>query len=1017
MADELRMLLLGGLQIMRGATPLPGLASHKAQALLCYLALTRRPQTRDALAGLFWSEVPQEEARASLRTVLSLLRKVAAAHLMITRDTIAFDPHAPYWLDVEVFRHHLSQATASSRPAGATSVALRAAVDLYRGEFLEGFYVLQAPAFEEWLLGEREWLHGQAMQALDRLAAECVREGALSAALDYLNRLLVLEPWREEARRELMRVLAALGQRSAALAQYETCRRILLAELGVEPSEDTTALYQQILSGPPAPAPAAPLPAPPVLHNLPAALTALLGRDVELAQLTDRLQRPSLRLLTLVGPGGIGKTRLALDLAARLRPDFPDGVFFIALAALHQAALLPSLIAQMLPLRPGGGQPVLAVLQAWLAQRRVLLVLDNFEQLLDATPTVIELLQAAPALKILVTSREPLRVIGEHQFPVLPLPVPTPARSHALESLGQFPSIALFCARAEAVRFGFALTAENAAPMVTICRQLDGSPLAIELAAARLRDLEVAEIARRLTDRFHLLNEGNRGAPPRHQTLRASIEWSYDLLDPADQRLFRRLAVMAGGWTDQAAGAICAEESSPRAEPADPPAPTGAGIRRLVDKSLVVVDRQTSRYGMHESIRQYADDRLAEAGEEAALRLRHLAYFTAWAEAAEPHLIGPDQLLWLDQLQAEHDNLRAALDWLHDQPARLAAHLEQGLRLAGALWRFWSIRGYTEEGLHRLEALIALRPRRVGRAGAVPAPDLPLAWAKVLNGAGVLAYARGEYAASRAYFEQNLALRRALGDKKGIAAALNNLAQTIKGQGHLTRARRLGEESLALKRELGDQVSIATSLGMLGNIAFDQADYPAARTLLTESVALERKAGYQLGLLTDLNNLGCVLLELGDAAGAQALIEESLALAEGLGDKPGLGRALGNLGRIAADQGEYAQAIALQQQSLEQFWQAGYVREISQNLEDLALLHGVRGQADAAARLLGAAEAVRGVTGYRPPPADQARRERGLAALRRQTQAAPDEWAAAYSAGRALTLEQAVQLAVGSVTP
>ncbi|MDQ6746567.1 MAG: tetratricopeptide repeat protein, partial [Candidatus Dormibacteraeota bacterium] len=717
--------------------------------------------------------------------------------------------------------------------------------------------------------------------------------------------------------------------------------------------------------------------------------------------MTERLQRPSVRLLTLVGPGGIGKTRLALDLAARLLPHFLAGVFFVSLAAIRQADLLPSAIAQALQLPETGERTALAALTAWLPGRRVLLVLDNFEQLLAATPIVIELLQAAADLTILVTSREPLHVLGEHQFRLLPLPVPAAQRlpALALDSLAQYPAVALFCARAEAVQFDFALTAENATGVVEVCRRLDGSPLAIELAAARVAELGVAEIARRLDDRFRLLSEGNRGAPARQQTLRASIAWSYDLLAASDRHLLDTLAVFAGGWTLPAAAAVAGDAGFA-------PAAVEAGVRRLVDKSLVVAAADADRYTMHESIREYCSDRVQEAGATNTLRTRHLQYFTAWAEAAERHLVGPDQGRWLDQLQGEHDNLRAALSWLPDPSPRGHAQSELVLRLSGALWRFWLLRGHITEGRQRLEAVLAAGLRQ--GPGLTPTdhpPLLPeqrpllLAWCKVLMGAGALAYEQGDYAGSRSYLEQHLAGRRALGEAKGLAAALNNLAQTVKAQGDLAHARRLAEESLALKRDLGDALGIANSLGTLGNIACDQADYPAARALYEESLALGREAGDRQGVVTKLNNLGNMLLETQDYAGAQALYEESLTLAQELADQPGMARALGNLGRVAADQGQYRRALTLQQGSLEHFQQAGSVREISENLADLALIGGALGWGVAAVRLLGAAEAVRRATHYRLTPADQGRSERGLIQLRAAIPLAPHEWAAAYSAG------------------
>lgn len=1017
MVRELHLTLLGGLRITEGGAPLPGFTPHKGQALLCYLALTGRPHSRDALASLLWSDDPQEEARASLRNVLFLLRKVAAPYFVATRETIAFNLECPHLIDVQTFRDKVAATNASPSKGGPGVVAkLREAMEIYGGEFLDGFYVPGAALFEEWVLTERELLHGMAIEVLQRLALECVRQGDTQAAISYLNRLLVLEPWREEARRDLMRLLAETGQRSAALSEYEICRRVLLAELGVEPGEETTALYGQILAGEIGPGPTearqtairepkSSIPKPPT--NLPAALTTLFGRDMELSRLADRLQRPDLRLLTLVGEGGIGKTRLATELADRVLPDFPDGVYFVALSAVQDSGLVPSAIAQALKVQEGQGRTYLDALKEWLAERKVLLVLDNFEQLLDATGTVIELLQTAPGLKMLVTSREPLATIGEHVFPVPPLPVPDLLHTPALESLDQFSSIALFCARAEAVRFGFLLTAENAPSVTGICRRLDGSPLAIELAAARAGEFEVGEIAQRLNDRFRLLTKGNRAASERHQTLKACIGWSYDLLNEQDRRLFRRLSVFAGGWSMEAAGAVCGGTTEDIPE----------GTRRLVDKSLVVREGETGRYGMHESIRQYAAAKLEEADEAESTHASHLRYFTELAEASEQRLTGPDAVEWLDKLDLEHDNLRADFDWLQNQTEPAGENAVVEMRLAGALWRFWLMRGYLEEGGRRLEAALAANGAAEMHLSDPSARPLLGVWSRALTGAGAMAETRGDYARSLSYMERNLAVRRAMGDMQGIAHALHNLGQANVGAGNLVRARQLIEESLAIKRELGDKNGITRSLGTLGTIAYYQMDYTAACPYFEESIALSREIGNFTTLGNILGNFGVVLLEMGELDRARTLLEESLALAQESGNRPATGRALGGLGQLAAERGDYALALSLQKDSLEQFQQAGDLHEIAENLADVALAVGALGHPEEASRLMGAAEAARLATHYQLMPPEIARIERGLSRMRSETKIDPRRLEAAHSEGLNMTLEQAIAAALAAPRP
>lgn len=978
MIQELHLALLGGLRITEGGEPLPGLTSHKGQALLCYLALSRRPHTRDALASLLWSDNPQEEARANLRAVLFLLRKVASPHLLVTRDTVAFNLQSRYRLDVDLFRDKIASGNArqANGDAGALT-ALREAMEIYQGEFLDGYYVPGASLFEEWVLTERQWLHGIAIEALQLLAGECIHLSDTQAAINYLNRLLVLEPWREEARRDLMRLLAETGQRSAALAEYETCRRILLAELGVEPGEETTTLYRQILSGEVSPRTAAipqspPKPAPRPATNLPAALTPLFGRDAELPQLADRLQRPAVRLLTLIGEGGIGKTHLAIELASRLLPAFPDGVFLVALSALRDVELVPSAIARALKLQERESQPSLDILKEWLAERKVLLVLDNFEQLLDATGTVVELLQIAPALKIVVTSREPLATFGEHVFPVQPLPVPDPMQHiPALESLEQFSSIALFCARAEAVRFGFALTASNAPSVTDVCRRLDGSPLAIELAASQAGELQIDEIARRLNDRFRFLAKGNRAAPERHQTLQACIEWSYELLSEQDRLLFRRLSVFAGGWTLEGAVAVCSNDEGQETKDGGNVSSSVSlesdiadGIRRLVVKSLVVLDPETSRYRMHESIRQYAADKLDESGEAEALHSSHLRCFTERAEAAEQPLRGANQTEWLARLDAEHDNFRAALHRAKTigesgRPEDRDEASELGLRLAGVFWWFWYLRGYYSEGREQLAKMLSLKPAGEG---------LKAMRAKALTSAGILAWKQGDYASARALYEESLAITRDLGDKSGIASSLNNLGIVAYRQADYTAARALYEESLALLREREDQMGIASVLINLGDVAIEQGDYTAAQSMFEEGLAINRKLGDSWRIAVSLNGVGRVAYVQRDYTAAQSMFEESLAIRRALGDQGGTALMLNNLGALAHAEGDYELEHSLLAESL------GIYREIGDNLGITVCLAGLGGaavtgvigtvgvsqveQVERGARLLGAVEGL-----------------------------------------------------------
>ncbi|MFQ5340096.1 MAG: tetratricopeptide repeat protein [Anaerolineae bacterium] len=645
-------------------------------------------------------------------------------------------------------------------------------------------------------------------------------------------------------------------------------------------------------------APAAPItqrrPLDVATNNLPVSLTSFVGRQRDMAEVKSRLS--TARLLTLTGPGGCGKTRLALEVARTVVDDYEDGVWLVELAALEDPSLVAQEVAKVLGVREEAGHSIAEMLENHLRSRQMLLILDNCEHMVETCADLADtLLRACPGLTILATSREVLNIRGEQVWSVPPLSVPYIVALPPVEELRESESVRLFVERAQLNRPGFALTQRNALAVTQICRRLDGLPLAIELAAARVDVLSAEQIAMRLNDRFRLLTRGRRTALPHHQTLRGTVDWSYNLLSEGERTLFNRLSVFAGGLTLEAAEAVGVGDGVETYDILDL-------LSRLVDKSLVEEEADDSiRYQLLETLRQYGQEQLAVSGELANAQHRHATYFLALVEEAEQALMGPQQATWLDRLESEHDNLRAALRW-----ARESGDAEAGLCLSGALWYFWSVRGYYTEGRRRLTESLALPE----------ASEYMASRAKVLHGIGELAQNQGDYDAARSFLEESLTLFHELKDRQGIAKTLNSLGNTAYWQADLAKSRSFYEESLAIRRDLGDKPGMAASLNNIGLLAWRQGDYTVARSRYEESLAIYRDQGDQRGIALAINNLGSVAGEQGDHAAARALFEESLAIQRALGDRQGIAYALINLGSVAGEQGDYVASRSFLEESL-----------------------------------------------------------------------------------------------------
>jgi predicted ATPase/class 3 adenylate cyclase len=739
--------------------------------------------------------------------------------------------------------------------------------------------------------------------------------------------------------------------------------------------------------------------------NLPAQLTSFIGREEEIASVCSLLRRADVRLVTLSGPGGTGKTRLGLQVAAQLLNEFEDGVFFVSLAAISTVGLVAFTIAEAFGVKEVAGQPILETLEDYLRPRQILLVLDNFEQVITAAPVVTELLTAAPQLKVLVTSREVLLIYGEHEFPVLPFTLPDldrlPPQSDVFVSvLSKYAAVKLFVERAQAARPDFYLVDENARTVAEICARLDGLPLAIELAAACSRTFSPQAILARLTgavgpSSLRMLTGSLRDLPARQRTLRGAIDWSYNLLDMGEKKLFTRLAVFVGGCTTEAVEVVCNIGGDLSMDVLD-------GLTSLVNKSMLQPAMKIEgepRFTMLETIREYALERLEASGEARLLRQYHAGYYLTLAGRAEPELrAGPQQVAWLDRLEQEHGNLRAALTWSLER-----GEGEIALLLSSALWRFWYWHSHLSEGSHWLDlALTATRHYK----------QMPTVRVRVLNGAGNLASARGDYEHAKALLEEGLALGREQGmaSKADLAPLLNTLGTVTVNQGDYQQARMFYEECLALQREREDQVGIAHVLNNLGVVVSNQGDYKQAQTFLEESLARFRELGIKWGIAYTLGNLGRAALCLGDYAQATTQIEESLALCQELGDRDGVAECLARLGGVAAAQSDAERAVALYRESLSLYQQVGDKPGVAECLKELAKVMGMLGQPVRAVRLFGAAEALREALKSSLLPDERISYERSIAEACAQLDEAT--FAAAWAEGRAMTLEQAVIFAL-----
>ena len=814
--QTLRIRLLGGFSVSVGSKNISQdeWRSKKAAALVKLLALAPGHRMhREQVMDLLWPDSATRAASNNLRQVVYSARKVLdpssnsrERYLSLRDEQIVLCPEGRLWVDVDVF-----EGAAAPARRSRDSAAYRAAIDLYVGD------LLPENRYEEWAEGRREELRQLYLVLIIELAGLYEGREEHAMAIEALGKATSEEPTLEEAHASLMRLHALSGRPERALAQYERLRDALQKDLGTRPTEATRRLRDEIATGRLPPTPPAGPPHVEELsnrgnHNLPAPRTSFVGREQEMVEVKRALAMT--RLLTLTGAGGSGKTRLSLEVARDLVGSYPDGAWFVELASTSDPGIVAQEVANVLRVQEHPDQALVDTLAEALAGKEILLVLDNCEHLVEEAARLVDkLLASCPRLKVLATSREPLGVSGEVNWAVPSLSLPGDTTNGALtaQTLVRYEAVRLFVERTRLRLPDFEVTAENAGAVVRVCRKLEGIPLAIELATARMGALAVEQVAQRLESSLDFLKGTSRSAAPRQQTLRATLDWSHDLLSDDERALFRRLSAFAGGWTLEAAEAVCWRDGIEEDDVLDL-------IGALVDKSLVVAEANMGgavRYRLLEPVRQYASAKLDEAGEAETVWHRHAEYFLALAEEAEMAYLGPKEREWLDRLDVEHDNLGAALSWsLEDKDSDL------GLRLAAALVWFWHARGYYTEGARQLE-----------KALTASSATYNVARAKALRGLAQILMVLGDLGRAQAYLEESLSLYKELGNRAGVAESLASLGWLAHHRGEAKRAESLFEESLAIGRPLEHKYVIPSALTGLAWVAADDGDLGRTKSL------------------------------------------------------------------------------------------------------------------------------------------------------------------------------------------
>ena len=972
--------LFGEFKVSLDSQPIE-IPSRPMQLLLAYLILNAgTAYRREKLAGLLWPESDEKNARHNLRQTLWRLGKaIGKDFFLIDKVSVGFNPQADYRLDVAILQDEAAERSSTDQLVRSVSV--------YTDVLLPGFY-------DDWVLLEQERLQAIYEDRMQMLLERLIHEARWRETRDWAERWIAQGRVPEGAYRALMVAHAGLGNQAGVTAVYQRCVKALDEEVGVEPSPETLALFQRISSGQDLPELQINDKKPRSTVSLPIHPNPFIGRKNDLKELAALLTDPTIRLVNILGPGGIGKTRLAIE-AARAQSDaFVDGIYFVSLAALDDPILIATPIANAINFSfhvrdQHENERQNEQLLAYLRDKQMMLVLDNLEHLLEGRPLITDMLQFASDVKILTTSRERLSLRGETVYTAGKMLVPEKISKEAPVIVEAYDALQLFVKCAERAQARFDLTSDNLNDVITICQLVDGLPLGIELAAAWVGLLTPQEIATEIKTNLDFLSSDLHDMPDRQQSIRSVFESSWSRLTEIEQEAFQQLSVFRGGFTRPAAESI-----------------TGATLQillALINKSLIQPD-YTGRYHIHELLRQFGSEKLREAGETERTRDHHLEFFLEVAEESEPYLWGSEQVTWLNQLEIEHDNLRAALEWGRTAEGKA----ESGLLLAGSLENFWSSRGYFDEGRAHLSLALS-RPEAL---------EPTAARAKALNAAGLMAYIQSDYPATRPLLEESLSIYRELGPagRRGLADALITLGDMETELGDYATASSLMKEALGIMRELKDLRGISRALWQLGQCAVRPGDYERAVEYFEMALPLLRQIGDKSHTAIALSGLAEVAVRRCDYGRASVLEEESLALRREINDRWGIAISLANFAWIALRQDDLQQAVALLEESITLRREIGDKGGIAWCLEKLAEIALTTGQRESAprrdenfrraARLFGAAEALRAPVNSTIDLVDQPEYERQVAIVRAQLDEAA--FTAAWAEGQAMTLEQAI---------